>query len=231
MKLPKFVTQQVEGILQIIYPPVCFICKKVDADVSVSRTICHNCLKSLKPISKKFIQREVLNRIDQCFLDNLWVAYQFDEIFQQIVHLIKYNQMNHLVKYVASYAKISIFSKIQIEHNMIIVPVPLHVSREKERGFNQSKYIAQGLFEKDVSENILIRMKPTKSQTTLDREERKQNVLDAFVVLDSSLLSGKRVILVDDVVTTGATMNECAKVLKMNGVIDVIGVVLASPLT
>lgn len=229
MKYSQLFSRQLEGVLQIIYPPVCFICNKVDSDVDICRAICQDCLKSLKPISKKFIQQKILKRIDHCFLDDLWVPYQFDEIFQKIVHLIKYDQMNHLAKYIARYARDSILGKIQLDDNILIIPVPLHPSREKERGFNQSVFIAQGIFDKNITENILNRMKPTKSQTELDREERKQNVHEAFAVLDTSHLSEKKVILVDDVVTTGATMNECARVLKTNGAIEVIGMALASP--
>ncbi len=229
MKYSQLFSCQLEGVLQIIYPPVCFACNRVDSDVDVFKAICQDCLKYLKPISKKFIQQKILKRIDHSFLDDLWVPYQFDEIFQKIVHLIKYDQMNRLAKYVAHYARGFILGKLQLDDNTLIIPVPLHPSREKERGFNQSIFIAQGIFDRNITENILIRTKPTKSQTELDREERKQNVDEAFAVLDNSLLSEKKVILVDDVVTTGATMNECARVLKMNGVMEVIGLALATP--
>jgi len=110
-----------------------------------------------------------------------------------------------------------------------IMPVPLHLSRKRERGYNQSRILAEEI-SKTVSvpllEKVLIRKKKTKDQTHLSPEERERNVRGAFVARADSTLRGKKVILVDDVMTTGATLKECARVLKQAGAREVIGVTL-----
>lgn len=116
---------------------------------------------------------------------------------------------------------------------MYFLPVPLHPIRQKERGYNQSKFISKGMVKilgGTIIENALTRDKNTVSQTTLNREERQQNVHQAFQMGRPSAISGKTIILVDDLITTGATMNECARVLKENGAKQVIGVAVASPI-
>lgn len=102
----------------------------------------------------------------------------------------------------------------------LVLPVPLHQKRQKSRGFNQAELLANQLNEKlnlPVYNNVLVRVKNTKSQTNLNKQQRQQNVEQAFSVQDTKLVNGKTVLLVDDVFTTGATLNECAKVLFKHG--------------
>lgn len=110
-----------------------------------------------------------------------------------------------------------------------IIPVPLHLSRKRERGYNQSKILAEEISKTvsvPVTKKVLIRKKKTKDQTHLSPEERERNVRGAFVVRANSVLQGKKVILVDDVMTTGATLKECARVIKEAGAREVVGVTL-----
>lgn len=109
-----------------------------------------------------------------------------------------------------------------------IVPVPLHSIRERERGFNQVLPLAQQIakFKKSPLQNLLIRKVPTSFQATAGREERLKNLEGAFVVKHSKPLRGKY-LLVDDVLTTGATLNECAKALRHAGADEVWAVTLA----
>lgn len=107
--------------------------------------------------------------------------------------------------------------------------MPLHFSRKRERGYNQSRILAEEI-SKTVSvplrEKVLVRKKRTEDQTHLSVEERERNVKDAFAVTTNSSLQGRRVILVDDVMTTGATLKECARVLRQAGAREVVGVTL-----
>lgn len=219
----------VEGILQILYPPVCTICDKIFDQIIDIKIICPECLAALKPISKEFIQNEILNRLKNRFLDDLFVYYQFDEIFQKIIYQIKYGKMNRLAFYIAKYAANARLDVFFLEKNITVIPVPLYPQREKERGYNQSSYIAKGFFEVEICEDLLERIKNTRSQTALNREERRENVQQAFLFKRNVSLTERSILLVDDVVTTGATMNECARVLKENGALNVVGVTLAAP--
>ena len=106
------------------------------------------------------------------------------------------------------------------ENTDIIIPVPVHKTRLKERGFNHAGELAKIIADKNnilYDENVLIRVKNTKPQYTLSYEERKGNIEGAFKVVDKERICGKRLMLVDDIFTTGATVNECAKMLKMAG--------------
>lgn len=98
-----------------------------------------------------------------------------------------------------------------------LIPVPLHPSRLRERGFNQSELLAE-VIGRDLDilllNDTLLRIKATQSQTKLSREERIKNVKGAFAIIDAPSFSNKTILLIDDMFTTGATINECAKVLK-----------------
>jgi len=111
-----------------------------------------------------------------------------------------------------------------------IIPVPLHKKRYAERGFNQAALLARMLAKETeipMYEHILIRTKNKPHQARLDREGRLQNVIKAFRVVAPKKMQGKRVLLVDDVYTTGATMQTCAEILLKEGATEVYGWTLA----
>ena len=112
----------------------------------------------------------------------------------------------------------------------LIIPVPLHPRKARERGFNQSGVLSAGLSRRtgiSLSKRALVRTRYTKTQTRLSRKDRQENVEGAFRLSAGADLNGKSVILVDDVYTTGATVNECAKVLIAAGVVKVDVLTLA----
>jgi ComF family protein len=123
------------------------------------------------------------------------------------------------------------FEKFVSKENVVITAVPLHKSRERSRGYNQSELLAKELSIslKIPYHKLLIREKQTKPQFELKKEERKKNILGAFSINDKLIKNHKiaNVILVDDITTTGATLRECAKILKQSGVSKVLGVTLA----
>ena len=113
----------------------------------------------------------------------------------------------------------------------IVVPIPLHAIKLRKRGYNQVEVLAKGIGKKtgiDVK-NILVRSKKTESQFQLDREKRRVNLQNAFVLQDKykNEIKNKTIVLVDDVVTSGATLLEAAKILKRGGADKVYGITLA----
>jgi ComF family protein len=117
-----------------------------------------------------------------------------------------------------------------ISAQTLIIPIPLHVKRLREREFNQSSIIASVIgrrFGIPVAANALIRHRHTRPQVELDGKDRKENVVGAFSVEDRALIEGKEIILVDDVYTSGSTVNECARTLKKNGAEKVYVVTIA----
>jgi ComF family protein len=104
----------------------------------------------------------------------------------------------------------------------ILVPVPLHGSKRRERGFNQSELIAVAAAKRlrqplEVASKVLVRRRLTRSQVGLTREQRLENMRGAFRVVNADKIRGRRVIVVDDVMTTGTTLSECARTLKRAG--------------
>ena len=112
----------------------------------------------------------------------------------------------------------------------LVVPVPLFSQRFRERGFNQAGLLAEGLgkrLEVPVAHKILRRIRDTGTQTRLTGAARRSNLRQAFALKDGVDLSGQTVLLVDDVMTTGTTLSECARVLRQAGVQGVFGVTVA----
>jgi len=112
----------------------------------------------------------------------------------------------------------------------IFMPVPLFKKRERERGYNQSFVIAEILstyYQLPIQKNNLIRIKNTKSQTEFNKQKRKQNIAGAFAIKNPGLINGRTIFLVDDVFTTGSTMEECAFILKSAGAKKIYGIVVA----
>jgi len=121
-------------------------------------------------------------------------------------------------------------NKESVWHNSLLIPIPLHRRRLKERGFNQAQEIAKELstlINVPMASTALVKEKETLSQKKLSAAERQENVKDAFVIKNPDLISGKKIFLVDDVYTTGSTMEACAKVLKKAGAKQVWGIALA----
>ena len=99
----------------------------------------------------------------------------------------------------------------------MIIPVPLHPSKKAKRGYNQSMLIAEGIAEVagiPVSDRLLVRVRHTESQTNKTRAQRVDNMKDAFKIYDNGALAGKQVLIIDDVLTTGATIEACALALS-----------------
>jgi ComF family protein len=155
------------------------------------------------------------------------VAVYDNQLLRSTIHKFKY-QNNRAIVSVLAMLLAECYQTNQLKTD-IIVPVPLHPNRYKERGFNQSGLLATHLstiISQPLDTKTLIRHKITKAQMTLRAEERKINVAGAFRC-QSDALRSKVVLLIDDVCTTGATLNACAEALKNSGVSAVFGLTLA----
>jgi ComF family protein len=156
--------------------------------------------------------------------------YLYAGPLMRAIQRFKYGSETHLASPLGDL--LSRFAKTVLSHpeEFVTVPVPLHRRRLRERGFNQSfllaKVVSSGL-ETPLDCLTLIRKRDTRSQTGLGRKKRRSNVANAFSVTSAAIFKGKKVLLVDDVLTTGYTLNECAKVLKKSGALEVICLALA----
>lgn len=195
--------------------------------------LCESCLHNLKKVPENYIREEVTGRLNPCYLDTILAIFEFNQTVQVLIHEVKYCRAEKLASRLARYAYTQINVPLPWKNGDLVIPVPLFRIREKERGFNQSMAIARGFFpESNYSHQteVVSRAKPTVSQTELNRNERLKNIHQAFVVSQPQMIREKDVVLVDDVVTTGATLNECARVLKEAGAGKIWALTLTTPI-
>jgi len=154
--------------------------------------------------------------------------FLYEEPLKKVIHRFKYQGKTACLPSFAWFAK-NLPLLAEVEGVDLIVPVPLHPTRLRERGFNQALLLARAFFPKDrrVTASLLIRTRPTEPQTSFNGAARRTNLKNAFAVVKPQRLAGKKILLIDDVFTTGTTVNECARVLKKAGAVEVMVLTLA----
>jgi ComF family protein len=154
-------------------------------------------------------------------------AYAYDSRAAQAVRRLKYSRATSLAGFMSN-AVATAACDAELVEDRLIIPVPIHWSRRCSRGFNQAELLCEGFPKAVVKRRLLFRSRATPPQASLRAEQRKVNLVDAFRV--DGRLDGHRIMLVDDVVTTGHTARECARVLMAAGAIDVGLVTFAAEL-
>lgn len=227
-------TALLRPLYEFVYPPICFVCSLPLQ--SGERRLCASCWSALKLADPhNDVYQESLFRLRSTrFVEDLAVLYLFEKegIIQSLLHQLKYSGMTSIGVELGIKLGERICSTIGGTDADALLPVPLHKAKERERGYNQSEYICRGISSVTnipVLSCLLWRTKYTKSQTQLTSDQRTANVRDAFAVAKRKrpLVSGRRFLLVDDVITTGSTVVECARVLKEYGAREVIACSLA----
>jgi len=154
----------------------------------------------------------------------------FDGALRELIHLFKYGGVVPLATPLASLLGIVVHNEPTLAAVDVVVPVPLHPRRQRLRGYNQAEYLARKLANQlalPLDARSFVRIRDTASQTGLTPRQRRENVRGAFAVRARSPFDAKRILLVDDVCTTGATLNACARTLKRAGASEVQAVTLA----
>ncbi|KUK97352.1 MAG: Putative phosphoribosyltransferase [Anaerolineaceae bacterium 46_22] len=218
--------------LDWVYPPSCAVCEKP------GYALCLNCSNEILFISGKVCSicgvpihgnRDVCQECceHQPAYDGMRNVAFYGGVIRECVHALKYQNNQSLGRY---------FSDLMLPvvmnvgwHVDVVIPVPLSRERYKERGYNQAAAIARPLaivLEKPFVPFGLAQIRDTKSQVGLSGEQRRQNVVGAFKAIPE-LVNGKNILLVDDVMTTGSTMESCAKALKVAGADKVYCITIA----
>ena len=151
-------------------------------------------------------------------------------VLLELIQLLKYKRKPSLARRLGSLMAEIALSDPMMSQADLVVPVPLYRTRLRERGYNQAELLAREVSESmgvGLSARSLVRRKATRTQTLLSEEERRENVRDAFLVVKEKEVKGRKVILVDDVLTTGATLRSAASALLESGAAEVYGLVSA----
>ena len=209
-------------LLSFIFPSSCAVCTGILQPTE--HIVCSRCLARLTPLSPD-IQKRLKDEIQPAAFDELFVALEFGPVFQQLIHLLKYQRYLSLARVFAHF----LFPLLSGPYDAIIA-VPLNPRRERERGYNQSALICRQLSKLSgwpLDTEILKRTRNTPSQTKLNRVQRKENMRNAFVCQKE--VKGMSFLLVDDVITTGSTLNACAETLKKAGAVTTDIAAIATP--
>lgn len=213
-------------LINLLYPQNCLVCNHKINDLKTS-PICGNCSDRIKINPEtSFIGPEPENFA----FDRAFYATAYDDVMRKCICLFKYDGKMQLANTLGKFMSDFAVKNMGIEDIDMVVPVPLHPVKLRERQFNQSEMLAAHLARKTnkkVLKDLVKRIKYTAPQTELGKEQRMKNVKGAFLVRRGADFKEKTALLVDDVMTTGATLHECAKALKEAGVKKVVALALA----
>ncbi|MFH0858116.1 MAG: ComF family protein [Candidatus Omnitrophota bacterium] len=236
----------IRGLVDIAYPKVCLGCKcRLDASTT-NEYICSRCWSKIKKIAPPFCHscgrhleknNRTKNICPEClkkrlYFDRAFSPCSYEGIIKDLIHEFKYKGKEHLAKPLSKIMAGFIREySLPIDYLDLIIPMPLHKTRLREREFNQAEALAKHIaaeFNKNLAPAALIRRRQTKTQTDLAVERRFMNVEKSFAASGGIDLKNKNLLIVDDVLTTGATSSEAALALKDAGANIVFVLTLAS---
>ena len=211
-----------EDFIALFYPRVCVACHA--SLIKGEEVLCTSCLVQLPKTSyhrydENPVRRRLAGRLPLQFA-SAFLKFRKGGLVQSLLHELKYNNRPEIGVRIGHLYGIELVEAGMSESFDVIVPVPLHASRMRKRGYNQSAKFAEGLSEAlkiAWEESISLRLEATKTQTHKGRIDRWSNVKDAFSVAAIDKVAGKRILLVDDVITTGATIEACGHHLVESG--------------
>jgi ComF family protein len=233
----------VSGLADILFPPRCITCE-VSPEEGEQAPFCSECLAKVRFIRPplctccglQFTGTGGVNRLcGNCiskkpFFSTARALGIYDTILLETIHLFKYSGKILIGELMGTVMAEYRYDSLSIPEFSLIIPVPLHPKKLRDRGFNQSLVLGKQISKKfsiPLDFGVLKRRIDTKPQVNLGKSERVKNVKGAFMVKEKERIEGEKVLLVDDVYTTGSTVNECARMLREAKASDVAVLTLA----
>jgi len=216
-------------ISSVIFPSQCLGCAEI-LNAGENRIFCPACQAKVNVISGAICSVCGINFPDSpspghlcgdClenkpFFSCARAVFSYDSFILEAIHRFKYHRDFAAGETLASFMADFAFPDVNFSEYTMVMPVPLHIKKLRQRGFNQSLILAKAVGKKHkipVDFSLLKRIRFTESQTGMNKDERRKNIRGAFEITAGEKIAGQNIILVDDVFTTGATANECAKTL------------------
>lgn len=204
----------IEEILDIIYPQTCSICGKLN-----QKSLCNKCKNKLKK-EFKYQTDNYFKNSEKNFSQHYYF-FKYEDIIRNQILSYKFKEKPYIYKTITSFFRKKEKNFENLKKYDIILVVPISKCRKKERGYNQSELIAKEISKiilAKIEKDILYKIKNTKPQSTLNKEQRKENAKGAYAVKNISKIENKKILIIDDIYTTGNTVNECAKMLIEKGI-------------
>lgn len=219
--------------IALFYPNICLICDK--PVIETEKFICVTCFLSMSRVQRETSgENDLLSKFaafPKVTLARSFLEFHRNGPAQQLVHAFKYEDQKMLAHFLGKLMASDSKSLFEDHHWDFIIPVPLHSSRQQSRGYNQAEMLANGFGEEldiPVLNDQVLRSKQTKTQTGKNKLARWQSTSNMYELTENFCLQSKRVILIDDVVTTGATISGLIELMEESGVAEIGVVSLAS---
>lgn len=204
-----------EKLQKLIFPPVCGICGKINENY-----LCARCNLELKKQAKFQVDNYIsVNGFKRKYFDEHIYFFQYKGLIREQIIKYKFNDEAYKYKAISNFILKNLISqnlKVLDNYN-VIIPVPVSAKRYKERGYNQVELIAKEIakvLDRKIITDCLYKTKNIIAQSKLNKEEREENIKDAYEIKHKEKLTNQKVLLIDDIYTTGSTANECSRVLK-----------------
>jgi len=242
--IKNFLTRLSIAAVDLFYPPHCCLC-----DVELTgeeKIVCSDCLKRLplisgprcpkcsRPIRTKGgedILCGICRIAPNKYLNKIIAAGEYHGDLKRLIHIYKYDRQQFLAGLFAKIIADKLINEKSVKNFDLIVPIPLHWTRKRWRGFNQAREISESLRKLTgipvAHPSTFKRVKKTTPQVQLNASSRAVNIHDAFKVYKPNIFKNKNIVLVDDVYTTGATSSECSRILIKSGAETVSLIVIA----
>ena len=212
------------SLSDLLFPPVCFGCNtRISAGM-----LCDQCIQSLEFLDDVCPRCGAYEQETSCrncqendyHFDRARSVFRFNKIIKSLIHDLKYNEMKKVASFLGEMS-VNFLQKFQpFEQVDLIVPIPLHRVKKRSRGYNQSQLLSleiAGRMNWLHKPDLIKRSRFTETQTKLGKTEREKNVREAFVLNSKHRLAGSNILIIDDVFTTGSTVNSVSALLKQNG--------------
>lgn len=203
-----------ENILNLIYPQVCGICGKLN-----SKSLCNKCKTKLQK-EYQFQTDNYEEDASKNFIEHNYF-FKYENLIRSQILALKFQEKPYIYKTIAYFLKNMEKSFENLKKYDIMIIIPISKQRKRNRGYNQSELIAKEIskiIKVPIQSKILFKVKNTVPQSTLNKKEREENAKGAYEVKNSSKLMNKKILIIDDIYTTGNTVNECANMLIKNGI-------------
>lgn len=224
LRVPILLRDMYETAITFLYPAECRVCKEL-LGVTTIPYICNNCWQDIHFVEPPWCDicgtPNINGLCEACAITpprygKLRSVAFYQTTLQQAIHCFKFEKKKGLARHLIQLINTHIPSDCRIAEYDFILPVPIHKKRQQERGFNQATLLANGIAKTEgvpVLRDTLVRHRHTVAQSSLDREARQQNLIGAFTIRNPDIIRGKRLLIFDDVFTTGATIREAVSEL------------------